>query len=134
MVPHAVRRVLGPTLRSHRGSLGLACGLAVLQVGSVLLRPWPLAFALDYALDPSGSDSLPSFLSWASPTQLLVLAALAIGLLTVVLGLLDLATDRTAEGTAERVGADLRSALFSHAMTRSLRFHDRMRSGELVSG
>jgi ATP-binding cassette subfamily B protein len=133
MVPHAVRRVLGPQLRAHRGSLGLACGLAVLQVGSVLLRPWPLAFAVDYALDPNGSDSLPSFLSGASPTQLLVLAALASGLLTVVLGLLDLATDRTAEGTAERVGADLRSAVFSRSMTRSLRFHDRMRSGELVS-
>src|SRR4029077_14445195 len=114
------------------GSLGLACGLAVLQVGSVLLRPWPLAFAVDYALDPSGSDSLPSFLSWASPTQLLVLAALDTGLFTVVLRLLDLANARTAEGHAERVGGDLRSALFSRAMTRSLRFHDRMRSGELV--
>ena len=30
-------------------------------------------------------------------------------------------------------GADLRSAVFSRSMTRSLRFHDRMRSGELVS-
>jgi ATP-binding cassette subfamily B protein len=133
MVRHAVSRVLGPTLRSHRGSLGLACGLAVLQVGSVLLRPWPLAFAVDHALSPAGVDSVPSFLSWASATQLLVLAALASGLLTVVLGLLDLATDRTAEGTAERIGADLRSAVFTRAMTRSLRFHDRMRSGELVS-
>ena len=133
MVPNAVRRVLSPVLRSHRGSLALACGLAVLQVGSVLLRPWPLAFAVDYALDPEAADSLPPFLSWASPTQLLVLAALATGLLTVTLGLLDLATDRTAEGTAERIGADLRSAVFSRAMTRSLRFHDRMRSGELVS-
>ena len=133
MVHNDVRRVLGPTLRSHRGSLGLACGLAVLQVASVLLRPWPLAFAVDHALDPAPSDSLPSFLAWASPTQLLILAALASGLLTIVLGLLDLATDRTAEGTAERLGADLRSAVFSRAMTRSLRFHDRMRSGELVS-
>jgi ATP-binding cassette, subfamily B, bacterial len=133
MVPNAVRRVLGPTLRSHRGSLALACGLAVLQVGSVLLRPWPLAFAVDHALSPDGADSVPSFLSWAGPTELLVVSALATGLLTVVLGLLTLATDRTAEGTAERVGADLRTAVFSRAMTRSLRFHDRMRSGELVS-
>ena len=69
MVHNDVRRVLGPTLRSHRGSLGLACGLAVLQVASVLLRPWPLAFAVDHALDPDPSDSLPSFLAWASPTR-----------------------------------------------------------------
>ena len=54
-----------------------------------------------------------------------MLAALASGLLTVVLGLLDLATDRTAEGTAERIGADLRSRVFSRAMTLSLRWHDR---------
>ena len=133
MVPNAIRRVLGPALRSHRRSLALGCGLAVLQVGSVLLRPWPLAFAVDHALTPGGSESAPGWLSGVSPTQLLVLAALASGVLTAVVGLLDLATDRTAEGTAERVGADLRTEVFSKAMTRSLRFHDRMRSGELVS-
>jgi len=78
VVNNAARRVLGPLLRPHRGSLALACGLALL-------------------------------------------------------GLLELATRRMAEDTAERVGAEPRSEIFSRAMTRSLRFHDRMRSGELVS-
>ena len=42
-------------------------------------------------------------------------------------------TLRMSEGAAERIGAALRTRIFERTMTRSLRWHDRMRSGELVS-
>ena len=54
-------------------------------------------------------------------------------LLSAAIGLLDMASLRMAEGAAERIGASLRAMMFQRTMTRSLRWHDRMRSGELVS-
>jgi ABC-type multidrug transport system fused ATPase/permease subunit len=62
-----------------------------------------------------------------------VLAAAATILLSAAIGLLDTASLRTAEGAAERIGVALRATMFQRTMTRSLRWHDRMRSGELVS-
>jgi ABC-type multidrug transport system fused ATPase/permease subunit len=53
--------------------------------------------------------------------------------LPLSLSVVDMATMRVAEGASERIGAELRTTMFERAMTRSLRWHDPMRSGELVS-
>jgi ATP-binding cassette, subfamily B, bacterial len=102
-------------------------------VGVSLLAPWPLALAIDYALGQKTATGRLAFLSGIEPTKLLVLAAAAAVALTIIGGLLDMASMRVAEGAAERIGAELRTTMFERAMTRSLRWHDRMRSGELVS-
>ncbi|WP_371402208.1 ABC transporter ATP-binding protein/permease [Kribbella sp. NBC_00662] len=133
--------VAGPAARPELPALAAAAGLVVLRVGAVLLRPWPLALAVDHALNPTAPGSglglgagagLGSSI-WASPVVVLVLAAVASVLLSAVVGLLDMASLRTVEGAAERIGASLRATMFQRTMTRSLRWHDRMRSGELVS-
>jgi ABC-type multidrug transport system fused ATPase/permease subunit len=118
--------VAGPAARSELPALAAAAGLVVLRVGAVLLRPWPLALAVDHALRPTTPLSV-------SPLVILVLAAGAGIVLSAVIGLLDMAGVRTVEGAAERIGASLRATMFQRTMTRSLRWHDRMRSGELVS-
>ncbi|MGW1342707.1 ABC transporter ATP-binding protein [Kribbella sp. NPDC002412] len=118
--------VARPAVRAHRGALAAAAGLVVLRVGAVLLRPWPLALAVDHALAPEQQSAV-------DPVLLLALSALAGVLLSTVIGLLDMASLQTAEGAAERIGASLRATMFQQTMTRSLRWHDRMRSGELVS-
>jgi ABC-type multidrug transport system fused ATPase/permease subunit len=105
-------------------ALAAAAGLVVLRVGAVLVRPWPLALAVDHALGPDPA---------ANPIVVLALAALAGVVLSAIIGLLDMASLRTVEGAAERIGASLRATMFQRTMTRSLRWHDRMRSGELVS-
>lgn len=125
--------VAGPSARSHSPALAVAAILVVLQVGVTLLRPWPLALAVDYALGGRPLTGRLEFLAGMKPAELLVLAAAATVVLTVVDGLLEMATLRIAEGAAERIGAGLRATMFERAMTRSLRWHDRMRSGELVS-
>jgi ATP-binding cassette, subfamily B, bacterial len=125
--------VAGPCVRSHAPALATAAGLVVLQVGVTLLRPWPLALAVDYALGGKPLTGRLEFLAGMQPARLLVLAGAATVVLTTVNGLLDMATLRTAEGAAERIGTALRATMFERAMTRSLRWHDRMRSGELVS-
>ena len=125
--------VAGPSVRSHTPALAAGAILVVVQVGVALLRPWPLALAVDYALGGKPLSGHFGFLAGIEPTKLLILAAGATVVLTTVDGLLEMATVRTAEGAAERIGASLRAAMFERAMTRSLRWHDRMRSGELVS-
>ena len=134
--------VAGPAARPELPALAAASGLVVLRVGAVLLRPWPLALAVDHALRPTSpaqSTATPSAGSGfaaslgASPLVVLLLAAAASVLLSAIVGLLDMASLRTVEGAAERIGASLRATMFQRTMTRSLRWHDRMRSGELVS-
>ncbi|GAB2566049.1 ABC transporter ATP-binding protein [Kribbella endophytica] len=115
--------VAGPAARVQLPALAAAAGLVVLRVGVVLLRPWPLALAVDHAL--SGTPD--------NPLTVLVSAAVATVVLSAAIGLLDMASLRTVEGAAERIGAGLRATMFQQTMTRSLRWHDRMRSGELVS-
>ncbi|HZO63544.1 MAG TPA: ABC transporter ATP-binding protein [Kribbellaceae bacterium] len=123
-------RVAGPAARAHSARLAAASGLVLLRTAAVLLRPWPLALAVDHAL--TGDGALP-VVGISSPVLILVLAGLAVVALSGLLGLLDMAAERYAEGAAERIGADLRATVFDTAMTRSLRWHDQMRSGELVS-
>ncbi|WP_432893718.1 ABC transporter ATP-binding protein [Kribbella sp. CA-245084] len=130
--------VAGPAARPELPALAAASGLVVLRVGAVLLRPWPLALAVDHALRPgpgsaAGPGSGLGASLGASPLAVLVLAAAAGVLLSAIVGLLDMASLRTVEGAAERIGASLRATMFQRTMTRSLRWHDRMRSGELVS-
>src|SRR3954447_26220528 len=125
--------VAGPSVRHHSPALAAAAILVVLQVGVTLLRPWPLALAVDYALGGKPLTGHFAFLAGTPPARLLVLAGAASVVLIVVDGLLELVIMRTAEGAAERIGTALRATMFERAMTRSLRWHDRMRSGELVS-
>ncbi|HET6296574.1 MAG TPA: ABC transporter ATP-binding protein [Kribbella sp.] len=125
--------VAGPSARPHSLALGGAAGIVVLQVGLQLLRPWPLAIAVDYALGGKSVTGRLEFLAGIEPAELLILAAVATVFLTTVNGLLDMVSLRLAEGAAERIGADLRATMFERTMTRSLRWHDRMRSGELLS-
>ncbi|WUJ74622.1 ABC transporter ATP-binding protein/permease [Kribbella soli] len=125
--------VAGPSVRPHSPALAAAATLVVLQVGITLLRPWPLALAVDYALGGRPLTGHLEFLAGMGSAKLLVLAGAASVGLTIVDGLLELVIMQTAEGAAERIGAALRATMFERAMTRSLRWHDRMRSGELVS-
>lgn len=123
-------RHLGGPLRAERAALTLSCGLSVLRIGVELARPWPLALAVDYALDDAPR---PGPLAMISPTALLIVCGLATVLLTAISGLLDMAAVSAAEKAAERIGGDLRGRLFEHCMQLSPRWHARHRSGEVVS-
>jgi ABC-type multidrug transport system fused ATPase/permease subunit len=125
--------VAGPSARKYAPALAVAAVLVVLQVGVSLLAPWPLALAIDYALGGKTPTGHLAFLAGITPAKLLVLAAAATVVISIINGLLTMASMRVAENASERIGAALRTRMFGIAMTRSLRWHDRMRSGELVS-
>jgi ATP-binding cassette subfamily B protein len=124
-----VLRVAEPAARPHVPALAGSAVLALLRAGVLLAEPWPLALAVDHAINhrPLGLlDGVP-------PIVLLVLAGVALVLLNATVGLLDVAGTLCGERAAERIGASLRQAMFDRTMSLSLRWHDRMRSGELVS-
>jgi ATP-binding cassette subfamily B protein len=116
----------------------------VLVIGSLLalfaqvalhsLEPWPLKFIFDHLLRPKRHSRLPSFefLEGLEPTTLLMLAALAI---IVITGLRALASYLSAFGlavVANRVLTAVRADLYRHLQSLSLLFHAKARSGDLI--
>ena len=129
--PSAGLRLTLPYARPQAGRLALAAGAAAAEVACSLLRPWPLALAVDSALGgrPPGGI-LPA--AWG-PVPILAVAAAATVALSVAEGLLGGLSGGLAERAAERIGGALRAAVFRHVLTLSLRWHDRTRSGEVVN-
>jgi ABC-type multidrug transport system fused ATPase/permease subunit len=125
--------VTAPIARPYAGRLAVSGALVLVQVAVVLVRPWPLALTVDHALTSSGGPLSVPVVGPLAPRTVLVLAAVTTVALSLLLGALDLVLEQLSEGTAERIGADLRTRLFDHTLTRSLRWHDRIRSGELLS-
>jgi ATP-binding cassette subfamily B protein len=119
--PLAVK-VAGPAVRAEAPALAAGAGLNVLQVGLALAQPWPLAYAVDQVI---GAEH-------PRPILLVVAAGATVGL-SAIAGLLDMVGVMSVEHAAERIGAKIRARLFDHAVTRSLRWHDQMPSGELLS-
>src|SRR3954452_11308205 len=123
-------RLALPYALPEAGGLALAGGPAAAEVACSLLRPWPLALAVDGAL---GGRRPGGILSGLGPVPLLAVAAAATVALSVAAGLLDGLSGGLAERAAERIGGALRAAVFGHVLTLSLRWHDRTRSGEVVN-
>jgi ATP-binding cassette subfamily B protein len=126
-------RVAVPFLWPERGRLALSAALATLEIGCRLLGPWPLALAVDNALGGRPLAGPTRVLAGLDSTGLLVAAGLATVLLTALSGVLDACSSALAERAAERVGGAMRAAVFAHVLGLSLRWHDRMRTGEVVS-
>jgi len=122
-----------PLLRPYRRPLALAVALAIAEVVVDLARPWPVKVAVDNVI---GGEELTGWLSglasW-SPAAVAALAACAGVVLVALSGLIGYLCSYLSDATAERVGADLRQSLMDRLVVLSPRFHDRNRSGDLVS-
>jgi ATP-binding cassette subfamily B protein len=113
--------------------LSLASGLILVETLLDLARPWPLKVAVDNAIGGQPLEGALAPLGRLGPAGLAAVAALAgIGLVGVAALVGYLVTFLTA-ATAERVGADLREAVFGRMLGLGLPFHDRHRSGDLVT-
>jgi ATP-binding cassette, subfamily B, bacterial len=133
MTGSGARRSLRGFLRPYRGSLSLASGLILVETLLDLARPWPLKLAVDNAIGGRPLGGPLAGLDQLGPAGLAAVAAVAgIGLVGVAALVGYLVTYLTA-ATAERVGADLREAVFGRMLGLALPFHDRHRSGDLVT-
>jgi ATP-binding cassette subfamily B protein len=130
---HARSRALRGFLQPYRGSLSLATGLILVETLIDLARPWPLKLAVDNAI---GGQPLGGGLAVLNQLGPAGLAAVAVGVgigLVGVGALVGYLITYLTSATAERVGADLREAVFGRMLGLGLPFHDRHRSGDLVT-
>jgi len=126
-------RGLGRFVRPEWAPLTVATVLAVVQTVLALAAPWPLKLAVDHAI---GDQPLPPWLSSVGPLSPHAIALLAAGAgiaLVTLGGVIRYAGTYLSGAASERIGAAMRSAMFEHLLRLSLRFHDRHRSGDLVS-
>jgi ABC-type multidrug transport system fused ATPase/permease subunit len=124
---------LGQFVRPYRLPLGVAVALTMVQTMLDLAAPWPLKLAVDNVIDRQPLEGWLAGLNGLSMAGLAAMAALAGVILVAVGSVVGYLTDYIVGATAERIGADLRSAAFGRLQRRSLRFYDRNRTGDLVS-
>jgi ABC-type multidrug transport system fused ATPase/permease subunit len=122
-----------PYLRPERGKLALGVGAATGQIGFRLLEPWPLALAVDNALGGRPLEGPFRVLAGLGSTGLLVVAGVATVVFIGASSLLDAYSRSIVQAASERVAGQMRVAVFSHVVALSLRWHDRVRTGEVLS-
>jgi ATP-binding cassette, subfamily B, bacterial len=120
--------------RSHWQLLSIGLLLTGLGIGTELLKPWPLKFIVDTVLgdDVSGSriDQTIVALLGADKSTLLAAFCVAILIVYVSAGTLNLVSKYLLVKVSLRVLTQLRCDLFRHLQRLSIRFHDRNRIGD----
>lgn len=128
------RKAAAPHAWAVGGGTLLVIFVAAIQVA----LPWPMKIIIDDVLQPlgkSGTETTPEFLGLCilSPLQLLLLAASALLVLTVMNAAADYLGTLLLNGVGEKTMAAIRADVFVHLQRLSLSFHDRQRLGDLVT-
>src|SRR5437867_8986373 len=126
-----------PLLRPFRWKLVVAVTAMVLDASINVFRPWPLKVVIDRVLShrPSRVPFLRAWLDTAPFDRLEILygACAAMLLIAVTTGLLTYYITRSMGDLAHEFVFAIRRDLFAQLQRLSLRFHDRQRSGDLIT-
>jgi len=109
----------------HWKALGLGLIFMLGEAGTKLLLPWPLKFTFDSILKHKSLQG--------GTVYLLVGAAAALVLITILEGLLVYLSAWVLNRTGRTIAFDLRTAVFEHIQRLSLQFHNRKSTGELLT-
>jgi ATP-binding cassette, subfamily B, bacterial len=119
-------------LRPVRGLL--LTGISASFAGAVMqwLAPWPLKVIFDSVL---AHHRPPRLLSWmpADPSGRLVILSVLTVLVAALLGGFGYLADRKVAQAGQQVVFAIRTALFGHLLAQSPSFHQRRRTGDLMS-
>jgi ATP-binding cassette subfamily B protein len=122
---------LRPHLRRERGMLALGSFGLIAEVAMRLLEPWPLKYVVDGVVTARGGR----FDTDQSHNLTLVLIAAAVGLMLVTLlraGCAYLST-LAFSLSGSRLLSEVRGDLFAHLQRLPMAYHDRARTGDLVT-
>ncbi len=126
-----------PACKPYRLSIMLAALGALLTAGLQVLKPWPLKIVIDRVLlhHASRVPFVGRQINHAHlpPVTLLNLACTATLVLAVVTGALNYYSMKVMGEVGQKVVFELRQNLFAHLQRLSLRFHDRQRTGDLIT-
>ena len=128
----AILRRFARFARPYRRPLGVGAPLSAVAVVIGLAKPWPLQLVVDRVLAPrEGQSGLDLFGVHLSPDAVLGLATVLGVLIVLAAAASEYWATRLMSGTGERIGNDIREALFSHLQRLSLRFHRSHLVGDL---
>jgi ATP-binding cassette subfamily B protein len=120
-------------LRPYRLALSISAALGLVDVVLGLARPWPLQLAVDHAIGHRPLTGWLAPLGGLSAGGIATVAALSAVALVALSGVTGYLTSYLSGAAAERVGADLRAAVYGRLLALSPRFHDRNRGGDLLT-
>ena len=130
-------RSLIPLLRPYRVALGWATLAMLLDAALTVLRPWPLKVVIDLALSQRHSrvPFLGGWLEAVRPAPMSIVYGACAATLAIALGtgVLTYGYTRTLGDIGQRFVFALRRDVFAHLQRLSLRFHDRQRTGDLIT-
>ncbi len=128
--------VLG-LLSGHWGVLLLGLVAVGAETGASLLEPWPIKIVLDTVLR---AKPLPQWLERAIAARLgsnalgvLEFAVAMVLLIAIVGGVGSYAEKQSVTSLGQRVTHELRSRIYTHAQRLSMSFHDKKRTGDIIS-
>lgn len=124
-------------LRPHWKALLIAFLAVIGESVTDLLEPWPLKIVFDYVL---GSKHMPRWMSelvasMLGQDRLAILNFAAIAIMVIALGgAISSYTEKyLTTSVGQRIMHDLRRTLYHHIQRLSLAYHDRKRTGDLIS-
>ena len=126
-----------PLLRPFRKSLYWATLAMLLDATLTVFRPWPLKVVIDRVLSnrPSRVPFLHGWLDTAPISKIHILygACATTLIIAISTGALTYYYIQTLGDVGQRFVFSLRRNLFAHLQRLSLRFHDRQRTGDLIT-
>lgn len=126
-----------PLLHPFRHSIYWAALAMIVDAALTVFRPWPLKVVIDLVLShrPSRVPFLHTWLDNAPISRLHILygACATTLIIAVSTGILTYFYIRTLGDVGQRFVFALRRDLFAHLQRLSLRFHDRQRTGDLIT-
>src|SRR5262245_33219 len=130
-----LRQLFMSNLWRVKGSLVLAAFFTAGGAAVELLKPWPLKLMIDHSVL---GKQLPHALGWLrsvapDPFSVLVVAAIAIVIISVLGGIFSYSETFITKALGYKILYSLRREVFSHLQRLSLSFHNRARSGDLLT-
>src|SRR5689334_17386369 len=135
--PQSYRATVSGLLSGHWGALILGLAVVGAETAAALLEPWPIKVVLDTVLH---AKPLPQPLSRAIATTLgtssvaiLEFAVVAVLLIAIVGAVGSYIEKQCVTTLGQRVTHELRCRIYTHAQRLSMSFHDKKRTGDIIS-
>ena len=123
--------------RAELRSLVVGTGMRGCQLAADLAAPWPLALVIDDLLrgQHNRDGVLAVIAGWlgGSVTAMLIVAALAVLVITALSGLFDYLGDRILNGAGERITSRIRTDVFAYVERLPMGYYDRQSIGEVTT-
>lgn len=123
-------RVLKPHVRRHLGLCVFGLIAMLLDVIFRVLEPWPLKIAIDAVTQALGATIAPTVGLGGDLTVTIITAAIAIAVIVAGRAVANFASTIAFAKVGARVATELRSAVFHHVQSLSMRYHARASVGD----